>query len=287
MQTIIQTAGSCLQICANFRLNANYLIMKKIVPLCIAGVLCFGMNSQAQLMKKLKDKVNNAVNSTVNSSSTSTDTQNSNSNSTTGSSSSGKPTNTKGGGLTNTTPPDVNQQIADAEKSHTDGNYSDARYSIQQALMSIELQIGKEILKSLPQGVSGLEKDTTENKVMSTHWGWNNLSIQSVYKKGDQQLTITIGNNAFYSGFVDMYFNNSMYAQTNSDGDKQNAKQTKVKGYKAVITYDDNKGYTLLAPLGQSSLIVWECINFATEQDVMNAANAFDIDGIKKMLGEQ
>ena len=48
-----------------------------------------------------------------------------------------------------------------------------------------------------------------------------------------------------------------------------------------------DKGYTLLVPLGQSSLIVWECINFATEQDVMNAANAFDIDGIKKMLGEQ
>ena len=78
-----------------------------------------------------------------------------------------------------------------------------------------------------------------------------------------------------------------MYAQTNSDGKNQNVKQTKVKSYKAVITYDDSKGYTLLVPLGQSSLIVWECVNFATEQDVMNAANAFDIDGIKKMLGEQ
>ena len=80
--------------------------------------------------------------------------------------------------------------------------------------MSIELQIGKEVLKSLPQSVSGLEKDTTQNKVMSTHWGWNNLTIQSVYKKTDQQLTITIGNNSVYSGFVDMYFNNSMYTQT-------------------------------------------------------------------------
>jgi len=40
-------------------------------------------------------------------------------------------------------------------------------------------------------------------------------------------------------------------------------------------------------PIGQSSLIVWECINFATEAEVMSAANVFDIDGIKKMLGEQ
>jgi hypothetical protein len=125
-----------------------------------------------------------------------------------------------------------------------------------------------------------------ENKVMSTQWGWNNLTIQSVYKKGDQQMTVTIGNNGVYSGFVNMYFN-SAYAQTNSNGNNQDVKQTKVKGNKAVITYDKDKGYTLLVPLGQSSLIAWECINFSSEQDVMNAANAFDIDGIKKMLGEQ
>jgi hypothetical protein len=238
-------------------------------------------DSRAQLIKKLKEKVNNALNTN---SSTSSGQTTDNGNSTT---SSGSPTNTKGAGLTNTTPPDVNQQIADAEKSQAAGNYSDARYSIQQALMSIELQIGKQVLQSLPETVSGLQKDTTQNKVMSTQWGWNNLTIQSVYKKADQQMTVTIGNNSVYSGFVDMYFNNAMYMQTSSNGDKQNAKQTKVKGYKAVITYDESKGYTLLVPLGQSSLIVWECVNFATEQDVMNAANSFDIDGIKKMLGEQ
>ena len=83
------------------------------------------------------------------------------------------------------------------------------------------------------------------------------------------------------------YFNNAGYSQTTSNGNNQNVKQTKVKNYRALITYDESKGYTLLVQLGQSSPIVWECVNFATEQDVMNAANAFDIDGIKKMLGEQ
>ncbi len=256
-------------------------LLKKTMLLLFA-VGCLSYNSHAQLLKKLKDKVNNAVN--TNSTSNTSDQSSQSGNNT---NSTGKPSNTKGGGLTNTTPPDVNQQIADAEKSQAAGNYSDARYSIQQALMSIELQIGKQVLQSLPASVSGLEKDTTQNKVMSTQWGWNNLTIQSVYKKADQQLTVTIGNNTMYSGLIDLYFNNSMYTQTNSDGNNQNVKQTKVKSYKAVITYDDSKGYTLLVPLGQSSLIVWECVNFATEQDVMNAANAFDIDGIKKMLGEQ
>jgi hypothetical protein len=256
-------------------------LLKKFTLLSIVCVLCFSYNSNAQLLKKLKDKVNNAVNGNSSNNSNQTTSTASSTNS------SGSPTNTKGGGLTNTTPPDVNQQIADAEKSQASGNYSDARYSIQQALMSIELQIGKEVLQSLPATVSGLQIDTTQNKVMSTQWGWNNLTIQSVYKKADQQLTVTIGNNSVYSGFVDLYFNNAGYTQTTSNGNNQNVKQTKVKNYRALITYDDSKGYTLLVQLGQSSLIVWECVNFATEQDVMNAANAFDIDGIKKMLGEQ
>lgn len=257
-------------------------LLKKTTLLLFLCVMCFTLTSHAQLLKKLKDKVNNAVSG--NSSTNQSQSTDANASSST---SSGSPTNTKGGGLTNTTPPDVNQQIADAEKSQAAGDYSDARYSIQQALMGVELQIGKQVLQSLPATVSGLQKDTMQNKVMSTQWGWNNLTIQSVYKKADQQLTVTIGNNTMYSGFIDLYFNNSMYTQTNSDGKNQNVKQTKVKSYKAVITYDDSKGYTLLVPLGQSSLIVWECVNFATEQDVMNAANSFDIDGIKKMLGEQ
>ena len=147
------------------------------------------------------------------------------------------------------------------------------------------MQIGREMLKSLPATIDGLAKDTTQDKVVSTQWGWNNLTMVRIYSdKKDKQLTVTIGNNALYSGFVNMYFNNS-YVQANSDN--QNVKQVKVKGNKAIIQYDNSKGYSLIVPLGQSSMIVLECINFADENEVMAAANAFDIDSIKKQLGEQ
>jgi hypothetical protein len=111
------------------------------------------------------------------------------------------------------------------------------------------------------------------------------MPIQRVYRKDDKQLTITIGNNSVYSGFVSMYFANAGMVEANAE--KQNIKQVRVKGNKALIQYDDSKGYTLMMQMGQTSLIVWECINFANEQEVMTAANTFDIDGIKKMLGEQ
>ena len=84
---------------------------------------------------------------------------------------------------------------------------------------------------------------------------------------------------------VNMYMANGGYSQTTNG--EQNWKQTKVNGHKAIIEYDDATGYKLSVPLGQTSLIVWEGVNFASEQEMMAAANAFDIDGIKKMLGEK
>jgi len=265
--------------------------MRKIfylVLLCTIQ-LSFHSVSHAQLLKKMKDKVNQAVDKAVEKKvgdATGVDTQNQPNNSSGSGSGSGSNSNKKGGGLKNTTPPDVKEEITVAEKSFTDSNYSEARYSIQQALTGIEIQLGKLILKSLPDKVTDMTKDTTKNIVSSTQWGWNNLTIQSVYKKDpDKQMTISIGNNTYYSGIVNMYYMSTTYSQnTNSE---QNMKQIRVKGNKALITYDDNKGYTVMVQLGQASLIVWECVNFATEDEVMSAVNTFDIDGIKKMMGEK
>lgn len=202
------------------------------------------------------------------------------------SNSSGKPRNKGGAGLTNTEPPDVVAQMSEAEQAHKASNYSNSRFALQQALMGVEIQLGKELLKSLPKNVAGLGADSSQDKVMSTQWGWSNLNIQRVYTdKKDKQLTIGIGNAGIYGGMAQMYFANAAMMQ--STDDKQNFKNVMVKGNKGIIQYDESSGYTLLIGIGQSSGIYWECINFATEKEVMDAANSFDIDYIKKILGEQ
>lgn len=259
--------------------------MRKILLIMLACMVqcCFSNLAHAQLLKKMKEKVNQTVDKALEKKvgdATGIDTQSPNN------SNSGSTSNKKGGGLKNTTPPDVKEEMGVAEKSFTDSNFSEARYSIQQALTGIEIQLGKLILKSLPDKVTDMTKDTTKNIVSSTQWGWNNLTIESVYKKDpDKQLTITIGNNTYYSGIVNLYYMNTTYSQGSNS--EQNMKQIRVKGNKALITYDDHKGYTVMVQLGQSSLIVWECVNFATEDEVMAAVNVFDIDSIKKMMGEK
>jgi hypothetical protein len=147
------------------------------------------------------------------------------------------------------------------------------------------MEIGNKVLKSLPETVSGLPKTPEADQVTSTGWGWAGLTIQREYLKEDKQLRTTIANNSAWMASVNMYLANGGYAQQTNG--QQNWKQVKVKGHRGIIEYDESSGYKLSVPLGQSSLIVWEGVNFASEQEVMSAANAFDIDGIKNTLGEK
>ena len=195
------------------------------------------------------------------------------------------PANNAGGGLIST-PPDVKQNLADAESAYKKSSYGEARYSVQQAMLGVELEIGNKILKSLPESIAGLNKDAESDQVASAGWGWAGLTIQREYKdKKDKQLTVTIANNSVWMAGVNAYLTSGGYAQqTNGE---QNWKQTKVKGYRAIIEYNEGSGYKLSVPLGQSSIVVYEGINFASEPDMMKAAEAVDLDSIKKELGEQ
>ncbi|EJF09235.1 hypothetical protein [Pontibacter sp. BAB1700] len=112
------------------------------------------------------------------------------------------------------------------------------------------------------------------------------LTIMRQYTdNSEKELRVMVANNSVMLSAVNMYLANGGYTQTS--GEQQNWKQTRVKGHRAVIEYDDASGYKLTVPMGQSSLLVYEGVNFKNEQEMMTAANAVDIDGIKKMLGEK
>jgi len=195
------------------------------------------------------------------------------------------PSNNSGGGLVST-PPDVKQNLIDAEAAYKKSSYGEARYAVQQAMLGVELEIGNKILKSLPESISGLAKDQSADQVTSTGYGWAGLTIHREYNDTkDKELRVTVANNSAWMAGVNAYLANGGYAQQTNG--QQNWKQTKVKGNKAIIEFDQSSGFKLSVPLGQSSLIVYEGVNFASEADMMKAAEAVDIDGIKKQLGEQ
>lgn len=273
---------------------------KAALGILFAGLLVPNANAQG-LLNKLKQKANEAAEKKADellngkkkdaaSTATSGTTGNVNPSNAAGSSgssvgsTSNSVRNTGGAGLV-TTPPDVKENLTIAETSFKSSNYGEARSALQQAILGVEMEIGQDLLKSLPETVAGLPKQADKDQVTSNGWGWTGLTIHREYLKDDKQLSMTISNNSVMMSAINMYLANSGYAQTT--GGEQKWKQTRLKGYKAVIEFDQSSGYKLTVPLGQSTLLVYEGINFATEQDVMTAASQFDIDKIKKTLGEQ
>ncbi len=264
--------------------------IKVLVCGCIA--IASVSTAQGQLLKKLKEKAEKAIGSD---NSSSTNSTNNGTNGTTpvpgangnagsnGANGNDRPGNKTGGGLV-TTPPDVNENLASAETAFKNASYGEARYAIQQAILGVELEIGKNILKSLPETIDGLKFKAAQDQVTSTGWGWAGLTIHREYGEGDKRLNFTITNNAAWMQAVNLYLTNPSYGQ--STGGEQKWKQTKVKGYRAVIEYDDRTGYKMSVPLGQTSMLVYEGINYANEQAFTTAVNAIDIDSIKKSLGE-
>lgn len=198
----------------------------------------------------------------------------------------GKPVNKTGEGLIST-PPNVNDNLSSAETAFKAAKYSDARYAVRQAMLGVQMEIGKKILESLPETISGLKKDPASDQVTSAGWGqgWSGLTIQRDYNLDDKQLSFTIANNSLWMQAINNYFTNSAYMQTT--GGEQKMKQVQVQGEKAIIEFDASSGYKLSVPVGQTTLLVYEGVNFANEQDFMNAVNQIKIESIKTQLGEK
>lgn len=269
--------------------------MKKVM-LSLSILVLFQASVSAQFLKKLQEKAANAAekvidkkieektdkligvdNSSGGSGTNTTPSQNN------GPSGKNRISNTGGAGLV-TTPPDVKENLASAETAFKGENYGAARYAIQQAILGVEMEIGNKLLKSLPEAVAGLPKEAEEDQVTSSGWGWAGLNIHRSYQGDNKQFTFTIANNSMLSA-INQFLVGGAYGQ--STGGQQKWKQIMVKGQKAIIEYDDNTGYKVSIPLGQSSLLVYEGVNFATEQDMMLAVNQFNIDEIRKTLGEK
>ncbi|HEY1025219.1 MAG TPA: hypothetical protein VGE26_08665 [Sphingobacteriaceae bacterium] len=270
--------------------------MKKIM-LAVLATLFFGVTtvSAQGLIKKLKQKAAEAAEKIVDKKTDEAIYGKGNSQSgagnvagTAGQAGGGKvygknPSNTSGGGLV-AAAPDINENLGNADASFKAGSYSDARYAIQQAMIGVEMKIGDKLLTSLPETVAGLPIEKEADQVTSTGFGWAGLTIHREYLKDDKQFSITIANNALLLSAINMYLANSGYAQT-TNGEQQ-WKRIQVKGNKAVIEYDENSGYKISVPLGQSSMVLFEGVNFKSEQEMTSAANQIDIDKIKNTLGE-
>jgi len=252
-----------------------------IVICCLSLINALPQISQAQVLKNLKEKVNlrkggkkildNVLGEEEEDSDSSTS-------GTMGSSSGER----KGKYLT---PPDVNDNLAEAEAFATDGDYSGARMLIQQAIVGIEMEMGRMILNSFPKEINGLAYVEANDELYSSGMNFAGMGIGRSYGDNDKSLNVGVINNSILLSSYSAMMSASTYSAENEE---VQAKTIRVQGNRGVIQYEEsNDMYELGVPLGQSTIFILKGIRFSSEEEMMGAANAFDLTQIKDMLGEQ
>ncbi len=247
-------------------------------------------SASAQLLKKLGQKIGNEAgslldkNNSGNDQNNSNQNSNSNVNSSNSSGSSSDVVSTSSTGRKKMKPPDVKKLMADAETAYNSKDYDGTRYNIEQAEAGIELEIGYQILDTLPKSVNGQDYKTEDDQVIGNGYGFAGFDVErSYYTKDNKTLDINIMNNSAVSSGVNMMLTNPMYMNSSNN----NTKAIQVGDYRAVLTAEDDGSFTLSIPLGQSSVIIMKCGSCKDEDAVTQTAGNFNIDLIKTLLGEQ
>lgn len=192
--------------------------------------------------------------------------------------------NRKGGGLS-ASAIDVNQSIEEASSSFSSGDYKMSKTALRDAIWGIELEMGQNVLKSLPEKVQGLAVVADNDQVTSSGMGFAGMLIERTYAGGDDmEFVVSVGNDAAILGIAHMMAAGDMFRQSTENPDQ---KQIRFQEHRAIIEYDEYDGYSLTAPFGQTSMLVLKGINFSTEEEFMAAANQIDLNVIKQKLGEQ
>lgn len=204
----------------------------------------------------------------------------------------GRPTNTKGTKLS-TNSVDVAQEITNAENNLAKKDYAQTRNSIQQAILGIEIALAYKILETIPSQIDELKSDSQNDHVAASGAGYNGLTINRQYNapykeddndsEGERFMEFSLVNSSLFASGVTQYIANPVYS-SDDEGDK---KILQYKGINSLLEYNEYEGYKLSVPLGQNTIIQFACVNFGDENEVVKAADAFDLEKIKNYLGEK
>lgn len=172
--------------------------------------------------------------------------------------------------------------LDNAQTEFDNQKYSSARYSIQQALVEIELQMGELVLAAMPRSVRGQDYDPDADEVISTGVGFIGLDISREYPSDEGMISAQIANNAAMMTPYTMALSSPTMISQNED-----MKSVTVNGKRGILELDAyNDRFKLILPFGQSSALLLECETCQNESEVLDAASQFDLDGYLEIMGE-
>ena len=172
--------------------------------------------------------------------------------------------------------------ITNAKTLYGAGKLEDAHFALLQAMQEIDLIIGKEVLKQLPDKMDAFTANSKDDNVTSTV-GFVGTTIHRSYGTSDD-VDLSIISNSPLVATLNAFLNTPMLGgMTSKNGDN---KIIKVQGYKGQLTKETNSNgqtnYTIQLPIG-SSLITFTGKN-TTDTQIMAWANTLPLQQIAKLI---
>jgi len=270
-------------IIVKFAQKPNKSIFMKVFKMMITVFLCLlisnSMNGQAlrgALIDKVKKEAVNKLTGKEQNTETPAET-------TSDDNSTSKPSQRSGSskGLEKSSK-DVNLSLDEAASAFSTNDYKRTRMSLTEALGNLDLMIGDLVLKSFPDQVTGIPSVKENDMIASSTAYWTGLTIHREYQQGEQWVKVETLNSSL-AVFANAAVNTGYYTYSNDPS----SKNVQVKGLSGVITFDENSGYKLSIAVGQQTFMVFEGVNIPDETTMLQIADAFDYENIKKMFGEK
>lgn len=176
---------------------------------------------------------------------------------------------------------DFTKQIADAKSSYSAGKLADAHFSLEQAIQEIDMIVGKEVLKLLPDKMNDMDAVTTDDQV-SANVGFVGATVHRGYGSAGSQVEI-ISNSPLISSlnaFLNMPLMGGLMRNSTT-------KVVKIQGYKSRLEKqgDNENGkpnYQVQIPF--KSALVTITANGMDENTVLSFANNIPLDKIAALI---
>jgi hypothetical protein len=176
---------------------------------------------------------------------------------------------------------DFSKDIADAKTAYSSGKLADAHFSLEQAVQEIDMIVGKEVLKLLPEKMNDMAA-TISNDQVSANVGFVGATVHRGYGTTGSQVEI-ISNSPLITSlnaFLNMPFVGGMMRNSTT-------KVVKIQGYKSRLEkQSDNENgkpnYQLQIPF--KSALITITANGMDENTVMSFANSIPLDKIAALI---
>ena len=171
------------------------------------------------------------------------------------------------------------KQATAARTAYTAGKLDDSRFAMQQMLQELDMMVGKEIIKILPQKMEDKSAAAAKDNVSGAS-GWAGVVIHREYGTGDKNVDLEIITNSPMLGSLNALLSLPFVA---NNGDQ---KVVRIDGYKALVQKvtgeNDAANYELQLPLN-STLITLKAPGY-TQDQVVKMAGTLPVSQIAKMV---